>query len=75
MPAAPHDVDDSLTRALSIDPDARPRDAASWTEALAIALEAMPETGSAWPRPLVTIEAAQNDTKQLATLPSRRPVV
>jgi len=75
MPDAPHDVDDSLARALSLDPDVRPPDVAPWADALAISLEAMTDTGSAWPRPLVTIEAAKTDTKQLATLPSRRPVV
>jgi len=73
MPDAPSDVDDAITRALSIDPESRPLQAEQWANALAEALDAMPATGSAWPRPLVNVDVVLTDSKQLATLPSRRP--
>jgi CheY-like chemotaxis protein len=73
MPDAPSDVDDAITRALSIDPESRPLHAVEWADALADALDAMPATGAAWPRPLVNVDIVLTDSKQLATLPSRRP--
>jgi CheY-like chemotaxis protein len=74
MASAPADVDEAIARALSVDPTERPDDVAPWSAALATALDAMPDEGGGWPQPLISVATVPNDSKQLATLPSRLPL-